>query len=250
MIRTALMILFLVIIGILSIILVPFAYLLGAFDKKAKDTYSFRLVHFFFKVLAWLSGAEITYKGLENLPQDGEAVVYMGNHRGFFDIILFYPVLKSVTGFAAKKEMSTWPLISWWMKLIHCIFINRSSQREGLATIIEGIGLINHGISMMIFPEGTRSTEEGVLLDFKHGSFKLATKPKVKLIPVAYNNTSEVFENHMPFVKKTKVCIEICAPIDTAALSAEEAKELPDTVRNIIYDKIHENAEVVGMKLD
>ena len=119
MIRTILMVLFLILIGIASIVLVPIAYILGKFNKSKQDMCSFKLVRWYFKVLAWLSGAQITYKGLENLPDKNEAVVYMGNHRGFFDIILFYPVLKGLTGFAAKKEMETWPLISQWMKLIH-----------------------------------------------------------------------------------------------------------------------------------
>lgn len=236
-----------VVVGVLSIILIPFSYFLGLFSKKARDNFSFRTVQKLMGGLKVLSGARITFKGLENLPSEGETVVYIGNHRSFFDIILTYPMLPGITGFAAKLSISKWPVVGWWMHLVHCIFIDRDNQRQGLTAILEGIEYIKKGYSMMIFPEGSRSKDEGEFLEFKHGSFKLATKPKVKLVPVAYSNTAEVWENHLPFVRKADVIIEFCKPIDTSALSPAEIKTLPDSVVSIMHEKVIENGKELGV---
>lgn len=246
MFRAIVMVLYLLCVGIMSIVLIPIAHLIGVSDKTKQLHFSFALVKWYLTVYKSLSGADITYIGLENLPPKDEAVVYIGNHRGTFDIMFLYAVFKGPTGFVAKKEMQTWPIISWWMGFIHCLFMDRKNQMEGVKTILKGIQYVKEGTSMVIFPEGTRSKIEGVLLDFHAGSFKLATKPKVKLIPVAINNTSQVFEDHVPFVRKAKVAVEFCEPIDTAALSAEELKALPETVHALIQEKVIANGIKIG----
>lgn len=246
MFRMIVMVLYFLSVGIMSIVLLPLALLIGMFNKQKQLSYSFVLIRWYLSVFKTLSGADVTYIGLEHIPSAEEAVVYIGNHRGIFDIMFIYAVLKAPTGFVAKSEMRTWPLVSWWMGFIHCLFMDRSNPVKGVKTILEGIQYIKDGVSLIIFPEGTRSKKEGELLDFHPGSFKLATKPKVKLIPVAINNTSQVFEDHVPFVKKAAVAVEFCEPIDTAALSAEELKKLPDTVYSIIQEKIILNGRAIG----
>lgn len=247
MFRTIIMVIYMIIVGVLSFVLIPLSYFLGLFSKSARDNFSFGTVKFFMGGLKVLCGAKVTYKGMENLPKKGEAVVFIGNHRSFFDIILTYPVLPVITGFAAKLSIEKWPVVGWWMSLVHCIFIDRDNQRQGLQAILKGIEGIKNGYSMMIFPEGSRSKVEGEFLEFKHGSFKLATKPKVKLIPVAYSNTAGVWENHLPSVKKANVIIEFCDPIDTATLSVEETKALPDRVVNIMHERVIANGKELGV---
>ena len=251
MLRAILMVIFLLLVGVFSIVLIPLALLIGLFDKDAKLRYSFVMIRFYFRSFRFLSGADITYTGLEYLPKKGDdAVVFIGNHRSIFDIIFLYSVLNTPTGLIAKKEMETWPIISWWMGFIHCLFLDRKNQLEGVKTIIRGINYVKEGTSMVIYPEGTRSKEDGVLLPFHAGSFKLATKPGAKLIPVAVNNTSQVFEDHVPIVKKAVVSMEFCPPIDTSALTPEETKKLPDTVYNIILEKIQTNGKRIGTVQD
>lgn len=197
------------------------------------------------KSLLFTAGTEVDYRGLENLPEKGQAAAYIGNHRGFFDVVASYAIMPDLTGFIAKKEMRSWPLIGWWMRTTYCLFLDRENQYEGVKTIIEGVKLLKKGISMVIYPEGTRSREEGKMLDFHQGSFKLATKAKVPLIPIAANNSSAVFEDNKR-VKKAKIIIEFCKPIDTASLSAEELKALPNTVRAILQEKIITNGKELG----
>lgn len=246
MIKTLLMILFLILVGVVSLVLIPFAFLLGLFSKEKRLAFSFTFVRFCMRILRAISGADVTYKGLEIARSQNEPVVYVGNHRGLFDIILTYSVFEHPTGFVAKKEMKTWPVVGWWMWLVNCPFIDRKNVKEGIKAILQAIKNIEAGTSMVIFPEGTRSRIEGEILNFKAGSFKMALKPKAKIIPIACNNTSMLFEDHTPFIKKAKVCIEFCEPVSTEGLTPEEEKALPDHIRSIIYEKVQSNGKEIG----
>ena len=77
--------------------------------------------------------------------------------------MLTYARCPGLTGYVAKKEMLKIPLLSRWMKFLHCQFLDRSDIREGLKTILAAAEEIKNGVSIMIFPEGTRSTNESEL---------------------------------------------------------------------------------------
>ena len=207
MIRLILVCIFLLIIFVLSLILFPIEWLIGRISPKAKDISSLRFVQFVFKVILFLSGVSTTVIGLENIPKD-EPVVFIGNHRGFFDTVVSYSRMPRLTGFIAKKEMQKVPFIRLWMKYLHCLFMDRSNPREGLKTILSGIEQINNGISIVIFPEGTRNKGDGIM-PFHGGSFKLADKSNCKIIPMVQNNTENVLEAHFPSIKRTHTVLEL-----------------------------------------
>ena len=80
-------------------------------------------------------------------------VLYIGNHRSFFDVPITYPRCPIRTGYIAKKEMEKVPLLSTWMKRLHCLFLDRNDLRQGLKTILTAIEKVKSGISICIFPE-------------------------------------------------------------------------------------------------
>ena len=80
----------------------------------------------------------------------------MGNHRSYFDILGGYTTVPGLMGFVAKKEMLGYPLLRSWMKNVNCLFLDRENLKEGLKTILEGIEHVKSGISVWIFPEGTK----------------------------------------------------------------------------------------------
>ena len=94
------------------------------------------------------------------------------------------------------------------------------------------------GMKMVIFPEGTRS-KGGPTHEFKAGSFKLATKSKVPIIPVTINGSYNLLEaNGGGKIKSSNVEVIIHAPIETSKLSKEELASLHETVENIIVKDI------------
>ena len=102
--------------------------------------------------------------------------------------------------------MLRYPLLRDWMKRLYCLFLDRENPKEGLKTILQAIDYIKNGISICIFPEGTRNTgEELSLLPFHSGSFKIAEKTNCPIVPISMNNTISIFESHLPKVRKAHV---------------------------------------------
>ena len=155
-------------------------------------------------------------------------MLYIGNHRSFFDIVITYARCPRLTGYVAKDSMKKVPLLSVWMERLYCLFLNRTDIKKGLKTILTGIEQIKNGISMCIFPEGTRNKgdDETKLLPFKEGSFKMAEKTGCPIILMSMNNTSAILEEHFPFIRSTHVVLEYSKPIYPKELSKEERKFL------------------------
>ncbi len=236
--------LFLIIYLILSIPVFFVEWIIGKFNKKAKDYSSLRIVQWGFKVILWMTGVEVIVKGEEKIP-DGP-VLYIGNHRSFFDILLTYSRCKNLTGYVAKKEMEKVPSLSTWMKNLYCLFLDRENPKEGLKTILKAIEYVKQGVSICIFPEGTRNKgEELSMLPFKEGAFKISTKTGCPIVPISMNNTAAIFENQMPRIKKVSVIVEYGDPIDPNQLEPDKKKRIGAYVQNIIQDTINKNAAML-----
>ena len=242
MIRLIFVTLFLVIFLILSIPVFLIEWLIGKVNPHARDISSLRIVQGAFYVIAFLSGCHVTVKGMENVPKD-EAVLYIGNHRSYFDVVLTYARCPGLTSYMAKKEVARVPLLSTWMRFLHCLFLDRKDIKQGLKTILAAIDLIKNGISVCIFPEGTRSTgpEQTELLPFHEGSFKVATKTDCLIVPMAITNTSRIFEDHIPFIRSTDVVIEYGKPFRPSELTKEQKKGIGGYTRGIIQEMVQNN---------
>lgn len=244
MFRFICLVIFLVSFLILSIPVFFVEWMIGKFNRSKRDYSSLRIVQWAFKVILKITGVEITVIGEENVPD--EPVLFIGNHRSFFDILLTYSRCRRLTGYVAKKEMEKIPLLSTWMKFLYCLFLDRSNPKEGLKTILTGIEYIKKGISVCIFPEGTRNKgEELSLLPFHEGSFKMATKTGCAIVPISMNNTNAIFEKQFPRIKKVHVVLEYGAPIYPDKLEPEEKKHIGTYCQTIVQETITKNASLV-----
>ena len=198
--------------------------LVAKINPHARDISCLRMVQWAFKLMLWITGADISYIGRENVPKD-RAVLYVGNHNSYFDILLTYSQCPGLTGYVAKSEMLRYPLLRDWMKRLYCVFLDRSDLRAGMQMILTCIDYIKNGISICIFPEGTRS-KDGQMQPFHEGSLKMAAKTGCPIIPMAISNSAQIFENHMPFVRPCKVIVEYGAPVYPKELSKEDQKFL------------------------
>lgn len=244
MIRFILVALFLFLFLLLGIPVLGIEWIIGRFNKERQDYQSLRIVQWAFRVILRISGVEITVIGEENIPD--EPVLYIGNHRSYFDILLTYSRCKRLTGYVAKEEMERYPLLRDWMRRLYCLFLDRSSPREGLKTILQAIEYVKNGISICIFPEGTRNDgEELTMLPFKDGALKIAEKTGCAIIPISMNNTHSIFEAQVPRIKKTHVIIEYGKPIYPGELDKETKKHLGTYCKNIIMDTIKKNQALV-----
>ncbi len=239
MIRFILCISFVVIFLILMIPVGIVFFIVGIFNPAAKDMASMVLIRTAFKILLFLAGTKLTVIGEEKIPRD-TPVLYVGNHRGFFDIVATGSRVFRPTGYIAKKELLKVPLLNWWMYNIRCEFLDRDDLRQGLNTILSCIKKMKEeGVSYFIFPEGTRNEgEEGSLLPFHEGSLKIAEKTRCPVVPVAITNTAEILEAHFPRMMSAHVTVEYCDPIIVEDLSKEEKKALARKTHDVIEEKL------------
>lgn len=224
MIRLICIILFLIIFFTLSIPVYLIEWIVGKININARHRSSRFIIANVFRVCLFISGVKIQSKGKENIPKE-EACLFVGNHNGFFDILTSYVTIGKVMGFVAKKEMLKVPFLNVWMYYINCLFLDRTNIRNGLKTILKGVDYIKSGVSIFIFPEGTRS-KDGKLQPFKEGSMKMAEKADCPIVPVAMTGTAALFENQFPRIKRGTVTIEFGTPIHISELSKEDKKFL------------------------
>ena len=194
-----------------------------------------------FRCLLKLAGVTITVKGEENIPKD-TAVLYVGNHRSYFDILTGYTTVPTLLGFVAKKEMEKIPILRTWMANVNCLFLDRKNIKEGLKTILQGIEKVKNGISIWIFPEGTRNTNEDIteLLPFKEGSLKIAEKSGCPVVPVAMVGTAEAFESHFPFIRPSHVTVYYGEPFYIKELEPDQRKHAGAYTREKIVKMLGE----------
>lgn len=183
-------------------------------------------------------GTKVKVIGKENLPKRGEKYCITPNHCSILDIpTIFYT--GRWPGAVAKKEAFKIPLINALMWIIHCVKLDRKSAKAAIKAIQDSVDNVQKGIPMMIFPEGTRS-KNGAIAEFKAGSFKIATRAKCLVVPVAIKNTRQAFED-AHYLGIVPIYIEILPPIDTANMTVDELHELPMRVETMVkeaYDKL------------
>ena len=214
-----------VVIGylILSIPILLVEWIIGKFSPMTKDVSSLRIIQAVFRFILWITGAKVTVIGE--------------------DILLTYSRCPIRTGYIAKKEMEKIPLLSTWMHYLHCLFLDRKDIKQGLKTILTAVDKVKSGISICIFPEGTRNRNQDELdmLPFHEGSFKIATKTKCPVIPIAISNSADIFEAHFPKIKPAKVVVEYGKPIYPDELSKEDKKHIGEYTQNIIHEMLVKN---------
>lgn len=245
MIRMLLVGIFLLLFFILGLPVLGILWIWGKFDKPSADLANLRVVQWAFKVILFLSGTKLTVLGEENVPKDC-AVLYICNHQSYFDTVITYSRCPGLTGFISKDSLEKVPILSVWMKRLYCLFLNREDVKEGLKVILKGIDQIKHGISICIFPEGTRNLHSAKPLPFKEGSFKLSLKTGCPIIPIAISNSGSIFEAQFPLIKKTPVVLQYGKPILPQELDADTKKHIGAYTQSVIAQMLEENEQYLN----
>jgi len=178
-------------------------------------------------------GIKVEVLGVENVPI--ENCLFVSNHQSNLDIPVLLSTLDKPLGFIAKKEMANLPIVSYWMRQMKCIFMDRENIRESIKSINQGSEYLKEGYSMVIFPEGTRS-KCGRIGEFKKGSTKLGIKANVPIVPVTINGTYKCLEGNNNKFYGDDVKIVIHKPIYVQDLNKKKQGDLAENIKSIIEE--------------
>lgn len=236
-----------ILVGLFLILTLPILFvewIVGLFNIQARYRQSMKIIRWAFRVALVVSGTKLDVYGKENIPDD-HSVLFVGNHRSIFDILILYSQLKNATGIIAKKSLKKFPIFNVWMSFIGCLFLDRTDIKAGLKMVLEATERMKNGLSILIFPEGTRNKVNDTFLPFKGGSFKIAEKSESDIVPFAIINSSAILEDHKPKIKKAHVVLVVGEAIPTKDLDKDAKKALPSMVRDRVIELYQSKRETI-----
>ena len=223
------------------VVTVPLAYLatvvwgtlsllVSAFDSTG------RLQHLcargWARTLLLLAGASVTVRGSEHL-QPGRTYIFAANHQSYFDIPVAFGYLPANFRIMAKATLFHIPFLGWHLRRSGHMPIARDNPRRAARSLLEAATHVREGTSVFVFPEGGRSPD-GHFKEFKAGTFLLAIKAGVPVVPVTLNGTRAVLKMNSFHVHPGCVEMILHAPISTDGMHSRSADALCSQVRDII----------------
>lgn len=197
------------------------------FDRSGNCVHS--IGRLWSRILLFLSGVTVEVKGLENILA-GKPQILASNHQGAFDILALQAFIPIQFRWVAKRSLFKIPIIGWSMSFAGYVGIDRERAGSAYKSIEAAADKVKSGTSVLIFPEGTRSAS-GELLPFKRGSFLLAVKSGVPVIPISITGTKDIMKRESILIKPGAINIVVGKPIQTTGV---DEKVLMNEVRKAI----------------
>jgi 1-acyl-sn-glycerol-3-phosphate acyltransferase len=213
----------LLILGIVIFITYPF-------DRRGKVIHHYGRL--WGKIALLVNRVKVRVEGIEHLKGEGP-YIFMSNHQGTYDIFALLGHLPFQFRWLAKKELFSVPFFGWVMAAAGYVSVDREGTRKTVEAMNEAAQKIREGMSVVIFPEGSRSPD-GSIQPFKKGGFTLAIKSKVPIIPISIIGSREIMPKGKLTVTSGEIRIRIDHPIETQNYSLKDRKSLMEKVRQTI----------------
>jgi 1-acyl-sn-glycerol-3-phosphate acyltransferase len=176
-------------------------------------------------------GLRVRVSGRENMMAQ-RPCVYIANHQSAYDVPVLAELHTPHTVIIGKQELTRIPLFGWLYRVTGNILIDRGNRTHSVGRLREAESAIRErGVSVWIFPEGTRGKAPGQLLPFKKGAFYMAVATGVPLVPVVVGPVTEVFDLDRRFARPGTVSVRVLEPIPTSGLTDGDVEELIATAR-------------------
>lgn len=177
--------------------------------------------------------------GFDKLPK--ESYIMYPNHQGLFDVLGLVAVDPDPFGVVIKKETENIWGLRHLVNILGGLYMDRKDPKQGLQVINEVATQVKNGRNFLIFPEGTRSKNGNVPGEFKHGSFKAATKAKCPIVPIAIIDSYVPFDQ--PDTHMVDVQLHALPAIPYEEYQGMKTAEIAEMVRNRIIEVIEENKD-------
>ena len=199
-----------------------------------------KVAHIWGKLFLVLTSTKVKVIGAENVLK-GKPQIFMANHQSDLDILIVLAYVPVQFRWIVKKELFDIPIFGAAMKKAGYIEIDRQHHESAMISIEKAVRKIREGMSVMSFPEGTRS-RDGNIGAFKQGMFHLAIKSGIPIVPISIIGAKEIMPKRSLLINpgKGKVTLVMDKPIDVTGYSIERRHELIDRVRNVIVRNCNE----------
>ena len=187
----------------------------------------------------WLlrtNGIRLKLEGIEKLGEDGSYIL-VSNHSSLLDIPAIISAFPFPVRFVAKKSLLWFPIFGWFLNLAGHVLIDRQSAQSALKSLKRASSILKKGISIIVFPEGTR-TPDGEVKEFKRGAFLLARHSKFPILPLSISGSFEMLPRTGWCLRPGTIHIRTGEPIATRDLSHRESGILIGTVRDTIIQNL------------
>ena len=195
------------------------------------------------KILLLIFNTKVEIIGKENILR-GKPQVFMANHQSDFDILIVLAHIPGQFRWLVKKELFNIPIFGAAMKSAGYIEIDRNNKERAMQSLDQAALRIREGKSIMAFPEGSRG-RFGEIKPFKQGTFYLAIKSGVPIVPISIIGSGEIMPKRSLKIKPGKIKLVIDKPIDVRNFTLENRQELIKIVRNTII-KNHDSFRAEG----
>jgi len=171
------------------------------------------------------------------LPTDKRRpYVVVANHESFVDMLLISH-LPIEMKWLSKETFFKIPLVGWMMRMAGDVRVVRGDRTSGAAALRACHDRLQKKVSVMIFPEGTR-TADGSLGPFKDGAFRLAIESGAPILPLVVHGTRSALRKHDWRFGDTEAEVRVLQPIPTEGLTEADIPELRERVRDMIAGEI------------
>jgi 1-acyl-sn-glycerol-3-phosphate acyltransferase len=224
---------------LLTIVLSTLTLFVGVFDRDGKHVY--RINQLWSRLMLKLGGIELKVDGLEQITADRQ-YIFMVNHQSNVDIpVLVQALPQFQLRWIAKKELLWVPFFGWAMWATKHITVDRSDPLDAVRSIERAQQRIAAGISVVVFPEGTRS-RDGKLLRFKKGGFLLAVKTHTAIVPVTINGSRDALPANAWRLKPGTIKITVDQPVAVEGYRPGNLRLLAKQVQETIAGHLEQSA--------
>jgi 1-acyl-sn-glycerol-3-phosphate acyltransferase len=189
---------------------------------------------FWAPVILWAAGVRVEVDPLPKLDPD-QPYIFMSNHQSLFDVPAAYFTIPFPFRYVAKKGLVYVPILGWYLLMSGHILIDRGSRRGAMRSLRRAGEKIARGISILVFPEGTRSPD-GKVQDFKKGSFLLALAAQVPIVPVAIEGSQRIMPKGRSRILPGTIRVRLGEPIPTQGLTSADRETLMRLVRERLIE--------------
>jgi len=230
----------LLLIGLLTIPIGTLVICLAPFDRDGRLAY--HICRFWGLGILKVSGIRLKVQGLEGLDPN-RPYIFVSNHQSYIDIPT---LMRALPGFQlrwiAKRELLWIPVFGWALWSSKHVIVDRQNLSKARASLRKATEKIHRGgISMVIFPEGTRGLT-GELLPFKRGGFLLALQTRMPVVPVTIRGSGAVLPKGGWRIQGGEIEVIVSKPIPVDQYRVENLKHLMTQVREEIEPHTHHQA--------